>query len=214
MTKLRTETCCRYGHPEIHFAISDRAVEMSRWVLGYFESAVAGGTRFTAGQTVEIGWVTVRIAEAGGLLELEEPDFESFPIRWVRGLDHTVRFLALQRAVCDELEVGMESVTMLNTAVVCPQWAPNMSDFNMSRDPSDGADSGWVFNCEANTSAAGEWQSLYQISLLQMKVIPFLNLPPGATVSFAESGVSVSVGDRLVSSGDSAIMRDILTLPR
>jgi hypothetical protein len=159
---------------------------------------------------VQIGWVTVRIAEAGELLELEEPDFAKFPIRWIRGLDHTIRFLALQRAVCEELEVGMESVTMLNTAVVCPQWAPNISDFTISRDPGDGADSGWVFNCEANTSAAGEWQSLYQASLLQPKVIPFLNLPPGTTVSFADTGVSMCLEGRLVSTGESMILRDIV----
>ena len=70
-----------YGHPDIVIHYHNLAAPLVGWLQTYFAEAVAEGTVFRAGETVQIGWMLLmlRDGEAGQLM-VWEPGFHAMPI--------------------------------------------------------------------------------------------------------------------------------------
>src|SRR5206468_2525977 len=102
------------------------------------------GTRFQPDETIQVGWMLLRLAaNAEGDLLIQEPDFAGVPIRWLDGANRCVRSLSLQRAVCDEFGVEPEFPSVRDAASATEPF-PTGNSFTMSRSESEGAHSGWT----------------------------------------------------------------------
>lgn len=67
MTTIHSTTGCkRFDHPECEIRVSSPAIpEVDiAWLLGFIESYIASGARLHIGETMQIGWMIVRIEEA------------------------------------------------------------------------------------------------------------------------------------------------------
>ena len=75
METFRTTTCAAHGHPEVTLVLA-RPLPLpgvASMLLGYFEDAVARGTTFAAGQTVQVGWALLRLCDRDdGTLGVQE----------------------------------------------------------------------------------------------------------------------------------------------
>lgn len=121
--RFATKTCGSRGHVEINVDVEEPLATSVPWLLEFFEGQIAGGVRFSAGQTIEVGSSLLELREHVGGLEVWEPDFSAMPIRWCRGANSTLRQLLIQRAVCEAM--GCEPVfpSIRHAAAVSPQMA-------------------------------------------------------------------------------------------
>lgn len=108
MSEHRANLRATFGHPDVIVHVDGSLDASAAWLPGYFADQVRSGVRFDPDQTIQVGWAILKLAPNpdGDLLVLE-PDFVSMPIKWVEGASRSVRFIVLQRAVCEEL--GVES---------------------------------------------------------------------------------------------------------
>ena len=197
--------------PGIIFEVHSEAEELARPLVAFFETQAQAGVRFRDGQTVELGWTLLMLREADdGQLEVLEPDFDDFPIRWCRGINGALRHLHLQRAVCDL--VGCEPLfpTICKAGVVSPGFFES-SDYTMSRDTPEDSDSGWVFAQCGYEGADGEFCSLYQLALKKPEVIPFLALPAFSRVRIKPGVREITVNHTARSASDSDLLRMLAT---
>jgi hypothetical protein len=204
-----TRNCAVHGHREIAFRVSELAPS-PEWLVAYLESAVESGSLFLHGETLQVGWMLTQFREGGhDLLELWEPDFHAFPIEWKNNLDETLRQLALQNAVCEVAEVEIELPTLVQGGVVSPGFR-HATDFVMSRDMPEQADSGWVFKELGYEGHEGQYQSLYQIALWQPRIIPFLGLPPETSVFREQKHVQIVREGVDVSSTENSLLGQLV----
>jgi hypothetical protein len=191
---------------EIAFEVDVEAEGFARWIMDYFESQMKLGTRFENGQIIELGWSVLLLREIDNILELFEPDFQSMPIRWSKGVNATVRDLYLQRAVCEIFGCEPAFPSVRHAGIVSPQFAASR-EYRMFRDAPSGSDSGWVFAGVDHTASEGEFSSLYQISLLKAEVVPFLALPISSRVLKRPDFCEVTLDGIRKSSDDCEILR-------
>ena len=101
MQTFRTTTCAAHGHPEVTLQVT-RALpipNIERLLLGYFEGAVARGTTFLAGQTVRVGWATLRLVEReDGTLGVCERDLVP-DVAWIEQVDRALYDTWVQREI-------------------------------------------------------------------------------------------------------------------
>jgi hypothetical protein len=77
--------------------------------LGLSESYITSGARLNIGETMQIGWMLVRIEEgAAGALRLTEPDMKSFPIHFIDFVDRTLVHLRNQNDVVRSLSAAVD----------------------------------------------------------------------------------------------------------
>jgi hypothetical protein len=187
--QVKTTRCGRHGHPELVFDIGDAPETDGRWLVEFLEEAVAEGERFAAGETVAIGWMVTRVADAGdGLLTLHEPDMESMPIVWIPSVRTTLMHLRVQRAIAESvgLEDELDFPTIRQSAVVCTD-VEDAIGLVLSRAKPDGGDSGWFVGCNEPAHDHADPKnldrtSLYQIALAAPASVGFLALPAGVQV--------------------------------
>lgn len=211
MMEMHRRTLARYGHPDIAVWAGEPHGAGAEWLLDYIESNVAAGTRFAAGETVQVGWVTVMMEEAEpGLLEVMEPDFASMPVAWVPGAGNTLRFLTIQQQVCRQAGLDSDHASMLHPAAISPGFLANPPAFRLSRESDYGKLAGW--QCRARGDADGESAlcSLYQVACSVPAIIPFMGLPPGAIVDVREDAIEIAADGRTVSSRDNDFLRRLL----
>lgn len=204
--RLSTTHLNSAGSREIAFEVEPDAAGLAQWIVDYFESQAAIGTRFRDGQTVELGWSLLLLREVGNLLEVHEPDFDSMPIRWCRGVNNTVRHAQLQKAVCDLLGCDPQFPSIRHAGITSPGFAESRN-FMMSRDASSASDSGWVFAESDYREAAGDYYSLYQIALQKIEIVPFLALPVSSRVEIRSGSIEISFNGIVKSSSNSELLR-------
>lgn len=120
MANFRTQKCSKFGHPEILLHLADDAQMDPEWLIGFFENAVSTGGKFKPDDTVQIGWMIDKVQQnSEGDLEIWEPVFDSIPIKWVRGIDNTIRHLTLQKSVAEliNMEPVFPSIIQAGTVV-------------------------------------------------------------------------------------------------
>ncbi len=202
MVERRVELT-RWNHPDIHVSGDAVAEEFVDAVRGYFEAAVASGARFRSGETIQIGWSLLTLAEDDcGDLDILEPDFVSLPIQWVAGVSRTARAVTLQNCLCASTGTEPFYASLLQAALA-PECIPT-NDFRMERFEGEGQHSGW---CIFETADAPlRLASLYEIALANRAIVPFLALPVGASVSREGGRYFVSFEGRSISSDTDALL--------
>jgi hypothetical protein len=204
MSEHRAVLRANYGHPDI-IAWVDKSFDASAaWLPDYFIEQVRSGVRFAEGQTIQVGWTTLKLAaNSGGDLVVLEPDLVAMPVRWVEGASRCMRFLVLQRAICEEFGVEPDFPSLRQPASAPDPFA-GANNFTMTRLENEASQSGWVF--QQGTDAALRMVSLYEAALSNRAIIPFLALPSGSVVSREGNMYSVSAGGRHASSLSSDLL--------
>ena len=197
----------KYGHPDI--IVSADGEPSSDWLIDYFSGQVRDGISFRAGQTVQVGWALLTLADAGaGELTVCEPDFSSMPVHWVAGSSRVMRHLILQREVCDQIGEDPCFPSMVQPGVVSPGFIGGRSAFTMSRD-----DEGWVFRSEEDDVHQASLSSLYAVGVERTAAIPFLALPPGAEIDWERGSAEIRFGGRRYSSRSNPFLSKLLASP-
>ena len=192
------------GHPDIIVRVDPRWSGLADFLPNYFADEVRSGVRFVADQTVQVGWSLLKLAATpDGNLSAFEADFETMPVRWVEGVNRTVRSLAAQRAVCDACGVEPAFPSMVQPASA-PDPMPAANDLRMVRSEAQGNHSGWTFH--GRTDAAIRLLSLYEAALLSRSIVPFLALPAGAIVERSSEALSVILAGRCHTSTSNEIL--------
>ena len=199
------------GQPDIVVAVSVDLEGRADWIADYLDAAVDEGARFREGETLATGWsVTKFVSDDRGRLELHEPSFGSFPIRWVRGVDRAVRDHLLQSEACGQFDVEPEFPTVLQTAMASAAFLSGSREFLMRREDAADNDSGWMFIAPEDSGDDLQLHSLYAVAVAQRFVTPFLALPPGASVSVSAGEVVVELGGRTASSQTNAYLKQLI----
>lgn len=189
MQTFRTTRCAEHGHPEVTLQLL-REVPIAgaqTMLLRYFEEAVAAGTRFQAGESVRLGWSTLKlIARDDGTLGVEELDLEHLP-QWHESVSQTLLEAWRQNEVAKSLGLAPTFPSQLSTAVVCAQWKETVEFLLDRKPPQADDDSGWFIGCTDPEHDHEDAQSLRVTQLLNVAAwVPplaqFLALPPGTEV--------------------------------
>ncbi|MFM0418335.1 immunity protein Imm33 domain-containing protein [Paraburkholderia aromaticivorans] len=187
-----TSGCKRFDHPECEIRVSSPAIpEVDiAWLLGFIESYIASGARLNIGETMQIGWMLVRIEEGrAGALRLTEPDMRSFPVHFIDSVDHTLLHLRNQNDVVRSLSLATDPLfpSLRQSAVVHVNYK-HANSVSMKREVADGLSSGWVITDTQDLAGLRDparflTTSLYQLGLDRPELIKFFALPPMLEVS-------------------------------
>ena len=195
--EFRTTGCSAFEHSEftLTFRREVPVPDLEKMLVGYFESAVAGGTRFKPGQTVQLGWATLRLTQRDdGTLGVLEPDLKH-ELKWIESVDQSLLETWRQKEVLDSLGLleRADYPRQALQAVVCSRtWdAPTLM---MGRtEPSAPTDSGWFVGCMDDGHDHQSPDALTVVPLIEIavKVPPltqFFALPTGSDVVVSGPG--------------------------
>lgn len=210
MTDFKSNFRDRYQHPNIVVSIDANLEFAATNIQSFFEDQIRNGTKFRAGETVQLGWMVVMLkADAEGDLEIWEPRFGTVPITWVRGVSNTYRQLMLQRTVCEQIGVEPLFPSLRQSGVASLEFASARS-FRMYRAEVAGNDSGWMFAGEGNGDEGGKLTSLFEIAGSRPEVIPFLALPAGAAVVQTGEKIRIEFEGKVVDSDSNDFLGRLL----
>lgn len=189
--EYRTSRCATAGHREftLTFAADVPLPGLEQMLLSYFEGAVVGGAQFKPGQTVQLGWATLRLTlRDDGTLGVLEPDLKH-ELKWVESVDQSLLETWRQKEVLDSLGLSARAdfPRQALQAVVCSRvW--DSTSFVLGRaEPSDPTDSGWFIGCNDEAHDHQQADALAVVPLIEVAVrLPpltqFLALPVGVDV--------------------------------
>jgi hypothetical protein len=211
MSELRTSFNQR-GQKEIVISLDTQSGLDPAWLVGFLQESVANGKHFLPGQTIQIGWMLVLLkATESGVLELWEPQFDSIPIKWIRGIDNTLRHLILQKSITELLKVDPMFPSLRDSGSASKSFltVPSPNDFRLFREPSKGNDSGWRLDAAPFKSQHTEYRSLFELSFYQMAIVPFLALPTGAVINKSGTNLVVEVAGLSLDSKQSGLLQKL-----
>jgi hypothetical protein len=209
LQQQRTNLGQSSAHPNIVVWFDELLGIRPDWVLKFFEDQVRRGSQFRAGQTVQIGWMLIKLEKTtNGELEVWEPDVGVMPVRWTRGITTTLRHLTIQNAVCDEIGAAREYPSMRDAGTVTLGFGPGIDQFEMTRREPVQGHSGWIFS-GSGEKKSNVLHSLFEIGIWRPACIPFLALPPAVSVSISSSEVKVLYGGVSISSEKSKLLSDL-----
>lgn len=189
--EYRTTGCAAHGHREftLAFAHDVPVPGLERMLLGYFEGAVAQGTQFKPGQTVQLGWATLRLTQrADDTLGVLEPDLKH-ELKWVESVDQSLLDTWRQKEVLESLGLTARAdfPRQALQAIVCSRvWEAEA--FVLGRaEATSATDSGWFVGCTDEAHDHQEPEALTVVPLIEIAVrLPpltqFLALPSGTDV--------------------------------
>lgn len=212
MLRFRTALEQRFAHQEIVVPLDEQSGIEPKWLVDFFEDAVAKGRRFSANETVQIGWMLVMLKEnESHELEIWEPQFDSIPVKWILGANNTMRHLVLQKSTADLLRVEPEFPSLRQAGLASRAFltAQDNTDFCLIRQSPDGNDSGWRFDVPLNSGDSSELRSLFELSFHRTGIVPFLALPNGTTVVKKGDQITVSWKGTTVDSSQNKFLHDL-----
>jgi hypothetical protein len=205
MKALRTKTCRRHGHPEFRISYDPAVVvvpEDVKWLLGWLEKTVADGTRYTPGQTCQVGWMVTEVRQhEDGELSIWEPDMRHLPIEWADSVSYTLAHLRAQKDVVESV-LGADDMTLPSirqSAIMCTRLGRD-EGMVLERVAPSGADSGWFCGCSDEDHDHNDVAELRRVSLYEAavrhapQIVPYLALPAGVLVGI-EAGKPVVFRD-------------------
>jgi hypothetical protein len=171
----------------IQFAARPAVPHLERLLLDYFERAVAAGTTFRAGQTIQLGWSMLRLCDRDdGTLGVEERAL-SPTVSWTEAVDRALRDLWMQRevarsvALADELDFPRQDHSLMLAPCADGGGSVLMSRLDGDELPDDF--SGWTLTCTADHDhGERSFLPLLGLAAVQPGLVQFLALPPGVTV--------------------------------
>lgn len=197
---------------EIIVPLDERSGLEPKWLLKFFEDAVARGQCFSANETVQIGWMLVMLKENDQHdLEIWEPQFDSIPIRWIRGANNTIRHLILQKSVADLFQVEPEFPSLRQAGIASQSFltTPSEHGFRLARQLPEGNDSGWSFDTPANSGDMPEFRSLFELSFHHPEIVPFLALPSEAIVLKKGDQITISLREKTLNSAQNKFLQSL-----
>lgn len=211
MIEHRLSLRSTYDHPDIVIPLNENMDFGVDAFFDYLERAVAGGVVYGAEQTIQLGWNLLKLQRMGESdhLLITEPVPDAMPVRWVPGANDTFRQLILQREVCTLVGVEPAFPSIFQAGVVPKEFPGILKRFQMSRDPAEGRDSGWLFNDIDAPGVEGRLASLFEIAMHLPMIKPFVALPAGATVDFVTSDVVVACDGTSVRASSHDLLRQI-----
>lgn len=154
------------------------------WFANTLQVLAGNGSRFEAGQTMDIGWSFVRFEQVADVLEFREPDFLSMPTQWLPGISRSLQHLALHRDIVESV-LPVEEIAipgMRHSCLACNQIGDGNAFF-MHRTEFSGQNSGWFFGCLDREHDHDDAANLLKMSLYEVVVrrvrpaLAFLALP-------------------------------------
>ena len=191
MTEFRTTRCKDFNHPEftLRFLNDVPVPGLEKMLIGYFESGVANGTQFKPGQTVQLGWATLRLTQRDdGTLGVLEPDLKH-ELKWVESVDQSLFETWRQKEILESLGLleRADYPRQAFQAIVCSKTFESQA-FMMGRtEPHSPSDSGWFVGCLDDDHDHQKPEALSVVPLIEIavKVPPltqFFALPAGVDV--------------------------------
>ena len=206
MKDYRTNFQGDYDHPCIIVSVLPEFDAGVEWLLDFFTSEFRRGVVFQSGETVQIGWMICMLKSNDmGDLEVWEPDFESIPIKWVRGVNRTLRDLLIQREVCKQLGVEPNLPSLRQFGLISLNYAAGVEG-SMTRRESHENNSGWFIEVLDGENVGAKHASLYEIALQDYRVVPFLGLPSGSRVRYSEAGIWIACDEVLIDAGSNKFL--------
>jgi len=205
MVSIVTTKCRDHNHPELVLAFDSILEDDARWFAGSLEEMVQSGSRFEAGQTLQIGWsIAWFVTAENDTLGFEEPDMKSMPVRHQPGLTNSLAHLRLHK---DTLESVLPAdalcfPSLQQSCIVCTTLAHSNSFF-MNRDRPNNRHSGWFIGCQADAHDHNDPSTLKLVSLYEAVVVlcpralPYLAFPLGAVITVAETPSFSMAGEPL-----------------
>jgi hypothetical protein len=148
--------------------------------------------KVAVGETVQLGWLILRIAELGPPAVVESLDFKHMA-SFTRDLSSAECVFLKQQAMLKAHEVEEEPCTLSHSAIVSKSYRPGHPDAFMKRDGGiEGHSSGWYIGViddplSMEEESTFELRSLYELSIADERFVPYWLLPVDTTI-FLESG--------------------------
>jgi hypothetical protein len=181
---FRTTGCAQQGHPEFTLQLARTLVPgIERTLLSYLEAEVARGKRFEPGQTVQLGWGTLRVIDRrDGTLGLQE---RTDPETWTETVDQTLHQTWYQKEVASSLGLADRlAFPRQDQAAMVSRCTLGASSWLLTRlDAGDERFSGWSVACtEKHEHGERAFPPLIVLAARLPFVTQFLALPTGAAV--------------------------------
>jgi hypothetical protein len=196
---FRTNACQRFAHPEftIQFTQPSPIPGVERMLLEYLERSVEHGTRFSPGQTIRLGWATLRLcARSDATIGVQERELTP-AVAWTESVDRALRNTWYQREIVDSVGLLREiDFPSHDDGVLLADCASNATAVVMTRLPADDGTrgfSGWSIACaEEHDHGERFVVPLLAVAAKQPALVQLLALPRGTVVLAmfrAKSGV-------------------------
>lgn len=202
MKTFVTTGCAQFGHAEftLTFRKDPPVPGLENTLLGYFEASVSAGKRFKAGETVQLGWATLRLTQrTDGTLGVLEPDL-AHELKWVEGVDQSLVETWRQKEVLSSLGLleRADFPRQALHAVVCTQAFDTPSKMLGRTDAHGQTDSGWFVGCfdddhDHQREDALTVMPLVEIATRAPLLTQFFALPAGTDLVIAPGGVQVFI---------------------
>ncbi len=155
MQTYRTTRCAGHGHREltVQIAAPSPIPAVQQILIQYFEGAVAAGTTFAPGQTVRLGWATLRLCDRDdGTIGVEERE-RAPAARWIESIDHALTDVWTQREIVSSVGLldriafpGQDEAAMVAD---CALDADALVMTRIDGDDFPATFSGWTLACAA-----------------------------------------------------------------
>jgi hypothetical protein len=212
MLEFSTNLRRQFAHQEIVLHLDKQSGLDPKWLVDFFQTSVAKGHRFLPNETVQIGWMVVILKENEKHdLEVWEPQFDSIPIRWIRGVNNTVRHLILQKSVAGLLQVEPVFPSLRQAGLVSRAFliGKDEAEFHMIRESFEANYSGWRFSLPTLAEDSSELCSLFELSFHRTGIVPFLALPPGAVVVRSKNHIAIELNSITVESSSNELLQEL-----
>jgi hypothetical protein len=177
-----TSGCKRYNHPEFQIRVSNSAVpaEDIALLLRFFEQRVAQGEKFRSGESLQVGWMLLRVLE---------PDMKAVPVKFVDSVDSTLMHLRNQQDIVRSLHPPVEPdfPSLRQSAVVHVNYKKASRILLTRNGAVDGVDSGWWLSDLGDQAGSQDptrfiKTSLYQLGVDRPDLVKFFAVPTGLQV--------------------------------
>lgn len=195
-----TKNCKKYNHPEIEFIITNKSIPLNdiKWMISTIENTVSNGTKYENQQTLQLGCTIVKFVQKNnGVLEIQEPDFVSLPIKFTSKLDNTLVFLRSQKDIVESVkeETDLLYPSILESIVVHKNYI-SANKVLLERTEIESNISGWWvydYNDQESVNNASNFSniSLYEFALKRPDLVKFLALPVGFQALSSSEGASL-----------------------
>lgn len=197
--QLKTTQCGEHDHPEfvIDLDPAGLADDHGPELLRVLEQMVADGSVFRPGETFAVGWMVTRIDKAeDGMLTLSEPDLDTNPLDYNRGVTETLRHKMLQVFCADSYGIDRDVLmipTIRQLAIACDR-VPEADAILLARnDSTDPDDSGWFALCHDEDHDHQSDESvgvvpLHELARVRPDIVHWMMFPIGTTL-LLEPGV-------------------------
>ncbi len=174
------------------------------FLVKYFEESISKGVIFKVGETIQYGWMILRIENySDNLLTLWEPDMLSFPIYWVRDVSNTIMQFRIQKYVAESVGLveEIEFPSIANSVITCNR-RKGSNSFFLDRAQHQENDSGWFIGCtkpecDHNDPSNLSRISLYQAFLDHPELMMFYALPANTKILYSnEKSIKIYLKNR------------------